>query len=115
MGQLIVQEKALQFSLDIIDVYKKLSQEKKEQVMSRQILKSATSVGANLEEALGCQSTKEFAHKVSISYREARETKYWLKLLCLSGYISEQEHDKLFAQIDRVAAMLFSLMKRHHL
>lgn len=113
MGQLVVQEIAMQFSLDIIEVYKRLTQENKEQVMSRQVLKSATSVGANLEEALGCQSTKEFAHKVSISYREARETKYWLKLLCLSGYISQKEHDKLFDQIDRVAGMLYSLMNRH--
>ena len=83
MGQLIVQKKALQFSLNIIDVYKRLSQEKNEYVMSKQVLRSATSIGANLEEALGCQSTKEFTHKVSIAYREARETKYWLKLLHL--------------------------------
>ena len=80
MKESIVQNKSFQFSLKIISLYKKL-QEEKEFIISRQILRSGTSIGANVEEALAGQSKRDFIAKMSISSKEARETKYWLRLL----------------------------------
>ncbi|MEX2364578.1 MAG: four helix bundle protein, partial [Balneolaceae bacterium] len=79
-GKNVIQEKSFNFALSIIELYKILLQ-KKEYVISKQILRSATSIGANIEEATAAQSKKDFAYKMSISSKEARETRYWLRLL----------------------------------
>jgi four helix bundle protein len=76
----IVQTKSFGFALDIIKLYIRL-QEEHEWVLSKQVLRSGTSIGANVEEATGGQSTKDFVHKMSIASKEARETVYWLRLL----------------------------------
>ncbi|MEQ9309487.1 MAG: four helix bundle protein [Balneolaceae bacterium] len=76
----LIQEKSFQFSLSIISLYKKL-QDEREYIISKQILRSATSIGANIEEAIAGQSRKDFLNKLSISLKEARETRYWLRLL----------------------------------
>lgn len=76
----IIQDKSFDFALSIISLYKKLQAEK-EYVISKQILRSATSIGANIEEAIAGQSKKDFLSKLSISLKEARETRYWLRLL----------------------------------
>jgi four helix bundle protein len=80
MSESIIRNKSFQFSLKIIQLYKQLLNEK-EYIISRQLLKSGTSIGANVEEALAGQSKKDFTAKMSISSKEARETKYWLRLL----------------------------------
>jgi four helix bundle protein len=77
----IVQEKSFTFAVRAVNAYKYLSLEKKEFVLSKQFLRSATSIGANIEEAIGGQSKADFIAKLSISYKEARETAYWIKLL----------------------------------
>lgn len=76
----LVQDKSFEFSLHIIDLFQQLQQEK-EFVISKQLLKSGTSIGANIEEAIAAQSKKDFLSKMSIALKEARETRYWLKLL----------------------------------
>src|SRR5690554_2611096 len=76
----LIQEKSFNFALEVIVLYKKLQKEK-EFVISNQLLKSATSIGANVEEAIAGQSRKDFISKLSISLKEARETRYWLRLL----------------------------------
>lgn len=76
----IIIDKTFKFSLDIISLYKKLQNEK-EYILSKQLVRSATSIGANVEEASAAQSKKDFINKMSIASKEARETKYWLKLL----------------------------------
>ncbi len=76
----LIQEKSFSFALSIISLYKKL-QEEGEYIISKQILRSATSIGANVEEAIAGQSRKDFVNKLSISLKEARETRYWLRLL----------------------------------
>ncbi|PRX51919.1 four helix bundle protein [Salegentibacter salegens] len=76
----IIVDKTFKFSLDIISLFKKL-QEEREFIISRQLLKSATSIGANVEEAIAAQSKRDFISKMSIASKEARETKYWLRLL----------------------------------
>ena len=74
----VVQNKSYDFALRIVKVYKYLSQEKKEFVLSKQLLRSGTSVGANIEEAIGGQSKADFFAKLTIAYKEARESKYWI-------------------------------------
>ena len=80
MKENIIQQKSYLFAIKIIELYKHLIGTKKEFVLSRQLLRSGTSIGANIEEALGGQSKKDFISKISIAYKEARETKYWLSL-----------------------------------
>jgi four helix bundle protein len=95
----IIIDKTFKFSLDIISLYQKLQVEK-EFVLSKQLLRSATSIGANVEEASAAQSKKDFINKMSIASKEARETKYWLKLLDksnltqlnISPFLEEIEH-----------------------
>ena len=76
----VILDLSFEFALKIIEFYKKLT-EKKEFVISKQILRSGTSIGANIEEAQGAQSKKDFINKMSVAYKEARETNYWLRLL----------------------------------
>ena len=76
----IIIDKTFNFSLDIISLFKELQNER-EYILSKQLLRSATSIGANVEEASAAQSKKDFINKMSIASKEARETKYWLKLL----------------------------------
>ena len=76
----IIVDKTFKFSLDIISLFKKLQQER-EFIISKQLLKSATSIGANVEETTAAQSKRDFISKMSIASKEARETKYWLRLL----------------------------------
>lgn len=83
----ILQEKSFFFSLSIIKVYKLLVQEKKEFLLSKQLLRSGTSIGANIEKAFGGISNRDFLNKIHISYKGARETKYWIRLLAKSEYL----------------------------
>ena len=83
----IIIDKTFEFSLRIIDLYKYLTIEKKEYILSKQLLKSATSIWANVEEVTASQSRKDFLSKMSIASKEARETIYWLRLLIKSDYI----------------------------
>ena len=80
MKENLIQQKTYDFALKIINTSKQM-QMNKEFVLSRQLLKSGTSIGANVEEAIGGQSRKDFLSKISIAYKEARETKFWLRLL----------------------------------
>ena len=89
----IIRDKSYQFALKVIKVYTHLSKEKKEFVLSKQLLKSGTSIGANIEEAIGAQSQKDFLSKISIAYKEARETKYWLLLLKDSRILNNRDTD----------------------
>jgi four helix bundle protein len=85
----IIKNKSYKFALRIIKLYKYLSDEKKEYVLSKQLLRSGTSIGANVEEAIGGISKKDFLNKMYIVYKEARETRYWINLLKDSDYISD--------------------------
>jgi four helix bundle protein len=87
----ILKDKSFQFALRIIKLNKYLVDEKREYVLSKQILRSGTSVGANIREAQNAQSKADFIHKLSIAQKECDETMYWLELLNQSGYISEEE------------------------
>ncbi|MGK7894521.1 MAG: four helix bundle protein [Xenococcus sp. (in: cyanobacteria)] len=86
----IAYDKAYKFAIRIVKAYKYLTSEKKEYVLSKQLLRSGTSIGANLAEANGAISPQEFSSKVPIAYKETLETKYWLSLLKDTDYITEK-------------------------
>ncbi|HAM99006.1 MAG TPA: four helix bundle protein [Marinilabiliales bacterium] len=88
MKENVIQLKTFEFAVRIVKLYQYLVEEKKEGVLSKQILRYGTSIGANTEEALGGYSKKEFASKIGIAYKEARETDYWLRLLKETKFIS---------------------------
>jgi four helix bundle protein len=105
----IIQNKSFDFAFKILKLYSSLVEEKKELVISRQILKSGTSIGANVEEALGRQSDKDFLSKISIAYKEARETKYWLKLIKASQWLEGQNIDDLQNDCEELLKILGSI------
>ena len=111
MKENIIKEKTYSFSLQIIKVYKKLTREEKEFVLSKQLLRSATSIGANIEEADGGISKKEFIARVQISYKEAKESIYWLRLLHDSDYINNSDFDLLFTQCQEIIRILLAILK----
>ena len=105
----IVKDKSFRFSLQIIDLYIKLVDEK-EYVISKQLLRSATSIGANIEEADASYSKKEFTSKMSLASKEARETRYWLRLLKLSN-LTNQKIDSYLKENDELVKLLTAIVK----
>ena len=90
MKENILKEKSYKFALRMIKLYKFMTVEHKEFVLSKQVLRSGTSIGANIEESIHAQSKSDFAHKLSIAQKEASETNYWLRLLRDSDYINDK-------------------------
>ena len=109
MKENIIQQKSFLFAIRIINLYKYLTNEKKEFVLSKQILRSGTLIGANIEESIGGQSDKDFLSKISISYKEARETIYWLKLLKETEYIKVDEFENIFNDAEEICKILGSI------
>ena len=105
----IVLEKSFQFSLKIIELYKHLIEEK-EYVISKQLLRSGTSIGANVNEATAAQTKKDFATKMSIASKEARETQYWL-LLLKESQIIEKNYDEYLTDINELIKLLTAIVK----
>lgn len=104
-----LQKKSYEFALLVISIALDLGTKKKEYVISKQLLKSGTSIGANIEEAIGGQSEKDFQAKMAIAYKEARETNFWLKLLRDSKLLTEKQLVGPFALIDELLKMLGSV------
>lgn len=103
-------EKSYAFALRIIKLRRFLREEKLENDISKQILRCGTSIGANIEEAIGSHSKKDFKHKLSISYKEARETKYWLRLLRDSGYIEGDSSVSLLEDCEELLRLIGSTL-----
>lgn len=106
----VINTKSYAFALDVIKVYKYLINEKKEFVLSKQLLRSGTSIGANINEAVSGQSKRDFVHKLSIALKEARETLYWLKLLTDSGYIELKDFGTLSGSCVEIIRILSSII-----
>ena len=102
----VVQEKSFAFAVRIVKLYRYLCEEKKEYVLSKQILRSGTSIGANIEESIGGQSEKDFFTKLSIAYKEARETVYWLKLLATTDYLTEEQANSLLDDAKEICKII---------
>lgn len=105
-------DKSYQLALQIVSVYKELTNSKKEFILSKQLLRSGTSIGANVTEANGAISNADFSAKISIAYKESLETKYWLSLLKDSDFLSKIEFDKLHSNTDELSKILFSILKK---
>jgi len=102
----IVQQKSFEFAVKIINTYKHLHTDKREFVLSKQLLRAGTSIGANIEESIGGQSKKDFLSKLSIAYKESRETIYWLKLLQATDYITDEQALSLQTDAEEICKIL---------
>lgn len=106
----IIQKKSYEFALQIVALYRKLCKSN-EYVLAKQLLRSGTSIGANVEEAQAGQSRADFISKMSIASKEARESSYWLRLLRDSGVIDEIEVNPLLAESEVIINILTSIVK----
>ena len=109
----ILQEKSLAFSVRIVNLYKYLSQEKNEYVISKQLYKSGTSIGANVAEAQRAQSTADFVCKLKIAMKEASETQYWLQLLHKTKYITDREFTSIHDDVVEILKILTAICKHY--
>lgn len=107
----ILLKKSKALALRIIRMYKFLCDEKKEFVLSKQVLRSGTSIGANAREANRSQSSKEFIAKLNISLKEADETLYWLELLHESDYIDDDAFNSIYTDTEEIVKLLVSIIK----
>ncbi len=104
-------DKSKAFAIRVIKLYKYLCEEKKEFVLSKQVLKSGTSIGANVREAECGQTTADFYAKMYIAYKEAAETEYWLELLFESGYIEHDAFESIYRDCQELIKLLASITK----
>lgn len=111
MKENIIKTKSYQFSLTVIKLYKHMVEEKREFVISKQVLRSGTSIGANIEVATGAQSKKDFIAKLHISLKEAKETHYWLRLIKDSEYADAGLINSFIADCEELIIILVSILK----
>ena len=111
MNKGTVKEKSFQFAIRIVNLYKYLQEEKKEFVLSKQVLKSGTSIGANINEAQQGQSKKDFLTKMNISLKECTETKYWIELLSATDYMTNEQKGSILSDCIEIEKMLTSIVK----
>ena len=107
----ILEEKSFGLALRIVKLHKYLQKNHKEYVLSKQILRSGTSIGALMSEAKYAQSTADYLNKQYIALKEANETKYWILLLRESEYLNKKMFDSIFPQIEEIIKMLVSSTK----
>jgi four helix bundle protein len=108
----VIKIKSFNFSVRIVKLYQYLCNDKKEYNLSKQILKSGTSIGANVEESLGGISMNDFSSKISIAYKESRETEYWLRLLFETSYIDEKSFSSLYKDCVELSKILYTILKK---
>lgn len=106
-----IQIKSYEFAVKIVELYKTLVYEKHEYVLGRQILRSGTSIGANVEEAIGAHSEKDFIAKLTIAYKESRETHYWLRILKDTHIISQNIGENLIKICEELMKIITSILK----
>ena len=104
-------KKAYSFAVDTISLYKWICENKNEYILSKQLLRSGTSIGANISEANGAISKADFSAKISISYKESLESKYWLSLLKDTGYIDNERFHVLYNHADELSRIMFTILK----
>lgn len=107
----VVARKSLAFATRIVRLYQYLTTSKREYVLSKQLLKSGTSIGANIREAIGGQSREDFIAKMHISLKEAYETEYWLELLRETDYLTSEQFDAIFRDCRELTNLLASIVK----
>ena len=110
MSESIVKTKSFELAIKGVHFYKFLVAEKKEYIMSKQFLRSITSVGANVREAVNAQSKPDFIHKLAIAQKECDESLYWLELLKETNYVSEIEFESIYQQNNEVLKIIRSII-----
>ena len=111
MTDSIIQDKSIKFAIRIVKLYKYLKEEKNEYVLSKQLVKSGTSVGANVSEAQRAQSKADFSAKMYIALKEAEESAYWILLLRESGFLTDKEFDSIGLDCEELIKILISITK----
>ncbi|MGD9564418.1 MAG: four helix bundle protein [Pyrinomonadaceae bacterium] len=111
MKESVLRTKSFNFAFRVLNLYKHLQNEHREFVISKQVVPSGTSIGANIEEAKHGQSTIDFIHKLSIAQKEAAETSYWLKLLARGDYINEKLAESLLVDCEEIQKLLTASIK----
>ena len=111
MNENISIEKSFAFAVRIVNLNKHLTDKHKEYVLSKQLLRSGTSIGANISEAQRGQSKADFISKMSIALKEANETQYWLKLLYKTDYLNQSQFDSISADINELISILTAICK----
>ena len=106
-----IKGKSFKFAIRIVNLYKYLCNEKQEYILSKQLLRSGTSIGANVSEAQRGQSKPDFVSKMNIALKEANETDYWLRLLYETNYLDENQFKSLYKDIDEIISILMSICK----
>ena len=104
-------EKSFEFAVRVVNLCKYLTQEKKEYILSKQLLRSGTSIGANITEAQRGQSKADFASKMNIALKEAYETEYWIRLLYRTGYLGQKVYESIHTEILELISILMSICK----
>ena len=107
----VVRDKSYDFAIRVVNTYKAIVVEHKEYHLSKQLLKSGTSIGANIEEAIGGQSRKDFYAKLAISYKEARETHYWIRLLRDTHFLNDQIAESLINDTNELLRIIGSIQR----
>ncbi len=107
----ILVDKSFKFAIRVVNLYKHLSNNKKEYILSKQLLKCGTSIGANINEAQEGQSRADFISKLSIALKEARETKYWIELLKETNYLTDKEANSILKDVVELIKLLATIIK----
>ena len=107
----VVQEKSFQFAVRVVKMCKFLREEQKEYIMAKQLLRSGTSIGANIAEAQQAQSKSDFVHKMSIALKEAAETNYWIRLLHATDYLNDKAMESMILDCSELEKMLTVIIK----
>ena len=105
-------QKAYSFAIEIVKLYKWICAEKKEYILSKQLLRSGTSIGANVAEANGAISKADFSAKISISYKESLESKYWLSLIKDTDLLDEESFQSLYNKADELSRIMFVILRK---
>jgi four helix bundle protein len=111
MKQSPTKTKSYVLAIKIVELYKRLAEQRREYVISKQVLKSGTSVGANIREAIYAESKADFIHKMCIALKESSETEYWLELLRDTKYIDGSTFDSLHSDCEEVTKLLTAIIK----
>ena len=112
MKEIVIASLSIDFALRIVNLYKYMCNDKSEFVMSKQLLRCGTSIGANIAESEHAQSTADFISKLYIALKEANETKYWLTLLYKAEYLSETEYESMMKDLRIILGTLVNIIKK---
>ena len=109
MQESIIETKSFQFAIRVVKLYQYLCEEKREYILSKQLVRCGTSIGANVSEAQRGQSKPDFYAKIAISLKEANETRYWIRLLHATEYLSDREYVSLDADVNEIISILVAI------